>query len=247
MNILCKTQYDGSDFHGWQIQPDVNTVQETIETALSKLFDKKIKIIVAGRTDAGVHAICNCFNFKIDNLQVPLYKLHLVINNYLPGSIRILESIKVNDKFHARYSAVERTYRYYFNVSDIVCPFKRKYMLFLKNKPDFILIKTAMKKLLGEHDFSGFRASDCCAENPVRNITNITIFQDIKQNYVFEISANAFLKNMVRRIFGTLLEIGYKKKDVDVINEIIENKDSSLNGKTVEAQGLYLYEVVYPE
>ena len=270
MNILCGVAYDGSEFSGWQIQPEKITVQSVIEEVLTKLYGIKIKITGAGRTDSGVHALRNYFNFKILENKIPADKLVYVLNNFLPHSIRILSAKEVEEDFNSRRNFMRRIYEYRIVIGE-VSPFFRNYRLFLKKKLDVDKMNQAIKLLIGTYDFSGFKAADCKSKTQTRTVYNSSVSQSDFFHYfvphsfefcvsqpgfepacpnqdfsevIIHIEANAFLKNMVRIITGTLIDIGYSKKKPEIINEILESKERRIAGKTVSPAGLYLIDAI---
>ncbi len=270
LNILCGVAYDGSEFSGWQIQPEKITVQSVIEEVLTKLYGIKIKITGAGRTDSGVHALKNYFNFKPLENKIPVDKLVYVLNNYLPHSIRILSAKKVDEDFNSRRNFMRRIYEYRIVIGE-VSPFFRNYRLFLKKKLDADKMNQAAKYLIGTYDFSGFKASDCKSKTQTRTVYNSSVSESVFVRYlaprpsqfcasqscfeqysrnqdcpevIIHIEANAFLKNMVRIITGTLIDIGYGKKNPEIIKEILESKERRIAGKTISPAGLYLIDAI---
>ena len=235
--------YDGFGFHGWQRQPNALGVQEVIEDGLSNILKKKTSIIGAGRTDTGVHArqMFAHFNASIEDWY--LKDLVFLLNNYLPKSINIISLKNVKLKAHARFDAIERTYEYY--ISTVKDPFTNSYHYFLKNVPDIFLMNQACKFLLNYKDFKCFSKSHTDVKTFLCDIKNASWSQKENQ-IVFSITSNRFLRNMVRSIVGTLLEIGLKKRSIQDMKFIIESKDRSKAGFSVPAKGLFLTEIIYP-
>ncbi len=244
MNILCGVSYDGSDFSGWQVQPGKITVQSVIEEILTKLYGTKLKIVGSGRTDSGVHAFKNYFNFKLEKSKIPINKLCYVLNNLMPHSIRILSAREVPETFNSRYNASRRIYEYYISIGE-VSPFLRNYRLFLKKNLDVEKMNAAAKLLIGTNDFSGFKAVDCKSKNQVRTVYSSWVKKNLNE-IIIHIEANAFLKNMVRIITGTLIDVGKNKNAPEIISEIIFSKDRRKAGKTVSPAGLFLLDVIIP-
>ncbi len=238
MNILCAVSYDGSDYFGWQIQPDKISVQETIEKALEIVFGFYIKITSAGRTDTGVHALKNYFNFIIEQTTIPVKKIPIIINNNLPESIRILSAELVAQDFNSRHSGIRRIYEYYI-INGEKNPFQRKYRLFYNKFIDVDLLNTAIKQIIGIYDFSGFKAADCNSKTQIREIYNAEVLR-INNEVIIRVEANAFLKNMIRIIVGTLLTINEKKKKIDIFKKLLITRDRKLAGPTVKPNGLFL-------
>jgi len=245
LNILCSVCYDGSQFSGWQVQPNKITIQSTIEDALSKIYGAQIKTIVAGRTDAGVHSLNNYFNFKVPKNSIPLSKLPVIINNKLPESIRILTAIEKSEDFSARYNCNRRIYEYRIVVGP-KNPFLHNYRLFIPKQLNIAAMNSAAKLLIGTHNFAGFRSIDCNAKTSIRTVYESRVFQETDE-IIFHIEANAFLKNMVRIITGTLIDIGNCRKDIEIINCVLETRDRKIAGKTVGPQGLFFIDARWNE
>jgi len=243
LNILCSVSYDGFEFSGWQKQPNKITIQETIENALSQIYNQNINIVGAGRTDSGVHSFRNYFNFKINDNKIPLEKIPIVINNQLPKSIRIIDAKLVSDDFSARYNATRRIYEYYIEQTPPT-PFLRNYRMFYEKYLDVQKMNEAAKYLIGEYDFSAFKASDCDSKTQIRQVFDAYVKKS-ENTIIFHIEANAFLKNMVRIIVGTLLNIGAGKQSIDYIDFLIKSRERVRAGKTVEPNGLFLIDVIF--
>jgi len=243
LNIFCSVSYDGFEFSGWQIQKNAYTIQETIEKVLYKIYKKEIKTIVAGRTDAGVHALKNYFNFHIEKSDIPIEKIPFVMNSYLSKSIRILETSEQAENFNSRFNAKKRIYEYYIEYGKIN-PFLRNYRLFYQKKLNFEKMNAGAELLLGTHNFNGFRASDCGAKNPERTVYE-SYFELRNNTLVYHISANAFLKNMVRIIMGTLIQVGLEKIEPIAIQEILESEKRCKAGPTITPSGLFMIDVEY--
>ena len=235
--------YDGLAFHGWQRQPNALSVQEVIEDGLSKLLKKKIPIIGAGRTDAGVHARQMFAHFNASIKEECLKDLVFLLNNYLPKSINIISLENVKETAHARFDAIERSYEYY--ISTVKDPFTNSFHYFLKNVPDINSMNQASKILLNHKDFKCFSKSHTDVKTFLCDIKSASWSRKESQ-IVFSITSNRFLRNMVRSIVGTLLEIGLKKRPIQDMKLIIESKDRSKAGFSVPAKGLFLTKIIYP-
>ena len=246
MNILCSVCYDGTNYSGWQKQPNAITIQETIETALAKIYSGQISTITAGRTDTGVHALKNYFNFHINDEQnkIPINKIALVLNNQLPKDIRIISAAEMPESFNARFNAIKRIYEYRISWAAFN-PFERNYKLFIYSKPNIDLMNAAAKLLIGEYDFNAFRAADCCAKTTIRTIYDISLYQPKSDELIISIIANAFLKQMVRIIVGTLLDIGYLKKKVMDMQNILLSRQRKFAGQTVKPFGLFFKDAIF--
>lgn len=241
--ILLTLSYKGTNYCGFQIQNNGISIQQVLENALEKLFLKPIKVYASGRTDAGVHALKQKVHFDCE-ISFSIERLSMAINNFLPNDIRVLDAIEVPQDFHARFSAKRKTYMYVFTKGQIVSPI----LYDLVSKLDFnVNIQTMQKeslKLLGEHDFTAFCASNSGAKDFVKTIYDITIEE--KSNYlIFKICGSGFLYNMVRIIVGTFIDIGRGKLPTDVIDKMLESGDRRIGGMTADAKGLYLYDVNY--
>ena len=246
-NIKLTIEYEGTQYCGWQRQKGFLSIQEILEEKISQITQEKIKLIGSGRTDAGVHALGQVANFKTHS-NIPLIKLPLILNHLLPLDIRIKKAERVDNSFHARYSAVSKIYNYYIlnYHKNEYCPplFLRNYVYCIYGKISLEKIKKAITFLHGEHDFSSFACSGTNIKNKVRTIKEITVNK--KGNIIcFHFQANAFLYKMVRTIVGTLLEVGYGKIDYLGVKKILEARDRKMAGKVIPAKGLFLMQVKY--
>ena len=236
-------QFDGSNYHGWQWQDNALSVQQVLSNAIYKITGEVPNIIGCSRTDSGVHAleyVCNFFS----NTTVPEDKLHLALNTKLPRDIRAIGCEVVDDKFQARYSAKSKTYIYKAYTTKIANPFLTNYAYHFPIEIDFDNIIRATKFFIGEHDFSTFMATGGSQKTTVREIYSLNATM-VNSNIEFEITANAYLYNMVRIISGTLLYVGCGKIKPDDIPEIILSKNRKMAGITAGAEGLYLKKVEY--
>lgn len=235
--------YNGTSFHGWQRQPKEISVQEEIESAFTKLnSNHQISIVGCGRTDTGVHAKHYVFHVELEekfNLDNIVFKL----NRMLPLSISIYKYWEVSPDSHARFQAISRTYRYFLNFQKD--PFKLDTSLYLKNKLDFESMNEASKRLLGTMDFTSFSKVNTDTKTNICTISKAEWIKVDDTNYYFEITADRFLRNMVRSTVGTLLEVGQGKMIPKDIDKVIEAKDRGAASVSVPAQGLFLWEVKY--
>ena len=236
-NIKLTIEYDGTNFCGWQKQPDKRTVQEEIENVLSAILKEEVKINGAGRTDSGVHAIGQVANFHTDK-TIGTKELYMAINSIIPKDTTILNVEDVDNEFHARKSAKAKHYRYVINNSKIhsALNMNREY-LFKYNLNDEAM-KLASQDLIGKHDFAAFKSAGSDIENTEREIYDISINR-MGNRVIIDIIGNGFMYNMVRIIVGTLLDIGSGKLDMCTIKNMIETGDRRLGGQTVSACGLY--------
>ena len=242
-NIKLKIEYDGKDFNGWQKQPNKPNIQGEIERAIYNITKEEVDLIGSGRTDAGVHALGQVANFKT-NSNIPIEKLALAINSQLKKSIIIKKAEEVDERFHSRYNAKHKTYRYIINNSPCGTAIYRNLEYCFPIKLDVAKMQEAAKYFEGEHDFKAFKSSGTSAKNSVRTIYNASVKQE-GEKIIIELTGNGFLYNMVRIISGTLLDVGLQKIKPEEIKNIIEEKDRQKAGKTLPAHGLYLVEVKY--
>lgn len=238
-------EYDGSKFHGWQRQHGVMTIQESLETALSKFANETISTITAGRTDTGVHALNQVVHFESSANRTLLGWIKGV-NTNLPNSIRVKNVMLVNDEFDARFSATSRTYHYYLLNSSTSSSHIYNNVGIYHYQLDIELMQEAANLLIGKHDFSSFRASSCQANTPIRQMNFITIE---KQTNMIRISlqANAFLHHMVRNIVGSLVYVGSKRISIDEFKQVFLSCSRKLAPPTFMPNGLYLIDVSYPD
>ena len=242
-NIKLTIEYDGKDFNGWQKQPNKPNIQGEIERAIYNITKEEVDLIGSGRTDAGVHALGQVANFKT-NSNIPIEKLALAINSQLKNSIIIKKAEEVDERFHSRYNAKHKTYRYIINNSPCGTAIYRNLEYCFPIKLDVAKMQEAAKYFEGEHDFKAFKSSETSEKNSVRTIYNASVKQE-GEKIIIELTGNGFLYNMVRIISGTLLDVGLQKIKPEKIKNIIEEKDRQKAGKTLPAHGLYLVEVKY--
>lgn len=244
MKVKCTVSYDGSQFYGYQVQPNKRTVQSEIEEALTKLHKgEEVKIFASGRTDAGVHAVGQVFHFDT-KLRIPEVRWPLALNSLLPEDIVITSASYVEPEFHARFDVVKKEYRYILNQEEIKDVFKRKYCFHYPYKLDLQSIEKACDLLSGTHDFTSFCAAKTEVEDKVRTLYSIDVIKEDNE-IIFCFIGSGFLYNMVRILVGTLLEIGQGIKSFEDIPAILKGRDRRLSGKTVPGHGLYLWKVYY--
>lgn len=238
--------YDGTEYSGWQVQPNAVTIQEVLEEKLQILTKVRTPITGAGRTDAGVHAIGQVGHFKSEQaLDTGLLRLSL--NGLLPKDIRIMEVEEVPLDFHARYSATNKIYHYHLNLGPVQDPFERPYSWNVTNPLNFEAMEQAISYLIGTHDFSAYanEASQGAAKkNPVRTIKRISIVPE-RVGVRLEFEGESFLYKMVRNLTGTLIEVAKGKRTPEEVKEILESKDRKRAGRAAPAKGLFLYRIDY--
>lgn len=243
-NILLKIEYDGTDFCGWQIQPDVPTVQGEIKKAINTLCGYEAEINGTSRTDAGVHAMGQMASFEGD-IKIPTARLAYALNNLLPGSIRIKEALEKPTGFHARFDAKAKKYIYRIKNCSQRDPFKRNFYYFVEKPLDLHAMQKAAVYIEGKHDFKCFQAAGSTEkETTVRTVENLSIRKEADE-IIIEITGDGFLYNMVRIITGTLVDVGHGKISPLEMPLIINSKDRKKAGHTAPPQGLYLSEVYY--
>jgi tRNA pseudouridine38-40 synthase len=237
--------FKGTSYHGWQLQPDSVTVQKVLDNALSVILNEKILTIGAGRTDAGVHALIFCAHF--DSITAGLSKVDKLIfrlNRYLPEDISVNSIVTVLPDANARYSAISRTYKYY--ISRIKDPFFDNSSWFLHYKIDIDAMNKASDLLLNNSDFTSFSRLHSGAKTNICKIFSAS-WEEAGNRLIFTIKADRFLRNMVRAIVGTMVEIGTGKMNLKEFEEVILAKNRSSAGKSAPAKGLFLADIEYPE
>ena len=246
MKVLLSIQYDGKNYHGWQEQKTPDTVQGKLQKAIYDFSREKVKLYVAGRTDSGVHALSQYAHFETNTKRDENSWL-LGLNSLLPSDIRINFIKFMDSKFHARFSALSRTYRYViYNHKIKPCLNRNKVGWYYLHHLDEKKMQVAAKNLIGEKDFSCFRSAHCQSKSPIKNINDIIITRE--NNFILiDVNANSFLYNMVRNIVGTLVMIGSGEKEVLWIKELLASKDRTKAGKQFPPEGLFLIDIEYDE
>lgn len=236
--IKLTVSYDGTAYCGFQVQPNVPTIEGELNKHLSRLLGEDVKVIGASRTDAGVHALCNVAVFDTKS-RIPAEKVSYALNQRLPEDIRIQKSEEVSANFHPRHCDSEKTYEYRITRGEFPIPTKRLYSYFTYHNPDVELMKKAAVYLVGEHDFKSFCSVKTVAESTIRTIYRVEV-EEQGTDIVIRVCGNGFLYNMVRIIAGTLLEVGKGKIAPDKMPEILRALDREAAGPTAPAQGLML-------
>jgi tRNA pseudouridine38-40 synthase len=243
-NIKLTIEYDGTNYHGWQIQKNAKTVQEVVEKALSKLLGNSIGIIGCSRTDVGVHAYGQVAHFLTES-NIPGDKFSYALNNFLPGDIVVKKSEEVPDSFHSRYSAKGKKYRYLIYNASHASAIMRNRSCHVRPELNINDMKSAARYFIGEHDFTAFQATGGQVRSTVRTIYSMDVSAMQDNLLCLEVSGNGFLYNMVRIIAGTLIYVGMGKIRESEISAIIDSMDRTRAGKTAPSQGLYLMEIFY--
>lgn len=244
MRIVLGVEYDGAAFCGWQSQPQGCAVQDALETALSAIAGAVIRCHVAGRTDRGVHASAQIVHFDSD-AERPESAWVRGVNALLPPAVRVLWSKRVDDTFHARFAARARHYRYLLYNSPVAPAILRDKLGWFHAPLALAPMREAAVHLIGEHDFSAFRAAECQARTPVKELTRLAIEQRTNM-LIFDFSANAFLQHMVRNLVGALVYVGCGRQQPGWVKTLLESRDRQLGAPTFSATGLYLVGVDYP-
>ena len=245
--IKLLIEYEGTDYVGWQKQKNGRSVQEEIEICLSQLYGVQIPILVAGRTDSGVHALGQVAHFDLDKEIIKIERLSFALNSFLKkrkNKITILECKKVKKSFHSRFSAKKKTYLYKILNRRTKSYFHTNRSWFLPIEIDLNAMQRSSIHFLGKHDFNAFRSIDCQAKKSERSIESIKIKKN-KELIEIRITGKSFLHNQVRIMIGTLLNIGKGSWDVDKIKEIILSKERKYAGQTAPPHGLYLEKIFY--
>ncbi len=242
-NLLLTISYDGSNYHGWQVQKNAVTVQEVFQNAVKKLFKQNIDIKGCSRTDSGVHANKYCVSFKTDT-DIPCENIIMALNSYLPDDIAVLNCTDMDIDFHARYNVVKKEYVYIINNSKIRNPFLRNYAFWYRYDIDTDYLNEQAQAFVGTYDYSGFCSANSGVEDTVRTVHSFEVSRKGDIVY-FKVSADGFLYNMVRIMVGTLLFVNEGKIKKDELKNVILSKNRKLAGKTAPPQGLYLNDVIY--
>ncbi|HHS89568.1 MAG TPA: tRNA pseudouridine(38-40) synthase TruA [Rhodobacteraceae bacterium] len=242
--IALGIEYDGSRYCGWQRQAHSPSVQETLETALAGIADHPVTVTCAGRTDTGVHAVGQVVHFDLQ-AERPHRAWLLGGNTRLPDDVSIVWARVVKEDFHARFSAVSRCYRYVILNRSTPRALLARRVTWVYHALDVEPMAEAARFLLGEHDFSSFRAAGCQAKSPVRTVESVAVTRSGDFVYL-DIRANAFLHHMVRNMAGVLIDIGKGDRPVDWVPELLEKRDRKVGGVTAPPQGLYFAGVTYP-
>ena len=243
--IFLRVAYVGTDFHGWQVQPNARSVEGELNKAIKEMTGEEIAVIGASRTDAGVHGMGNVAVFDTVS-PIPAEKFLYALNTKLPEDVSVVESKEVAADFHPRHCDSIKTYEYRFYISEVNNPLKRRNAYRIQSKPDIKSMNEASALLVGEHDFKSFCSVHTSAETTVRKLFSAEVFED-GEDIVISVSGAGFLYNMVRIIAGTLLDVGNGKYEPGHIREILEGCDRTLAGPTLEPQGLTLKSIVFSD
>ena len=236
--------FDGSRYHGWQVQPNGNSIQAEMQRALATLLRQEVEVVGAGRTDAGVHAAKMVAHFDSDK-QVDPYQLTYKLNRLLPHDIAVSQVREVDESMHARFSATSRTYHYFLHTYKD--PFVERYSCQLGYRLDFDLMNEAGRILTTYSDFGAFCKSHTDVKTTICHVTEALWEEIAPHKYRFTITANRFLRNMVRAVVGTLVDVGRGRLSLDQFQSIIESKSRTKAGESMPAKALFLVDVTYPD
>ena len=245
MKVALGVEYNGREFSGWQTQPGRPSVQESLERAVSLVANEEVGVVCAGRTDAGVHAGEQVVHFET-SAQREDHAWRMGSNCRLPGSIRILWARRVPDEFHARYSAIARYYHYVILNRSTRSAHFNDLVTWCYKPLDVQRMSEASRCLIGDHDFTSFRAKSCQSRSPCRRLYQIAVRKD-DDRVLVDVVGNAFLHHMIRNIVGVLMEIGTGKKAIAWSKEVLMARDRKAGGITAAPEGLYLAGIYYPE
>lgn len=243
MRYAIGIEYDGSGFCGWQRQDHSPSVQSCVEKALDKVANHPVTVICAGRTDTGVHARCQVAHFD-SSASRTLRQWVLGINSNLPESVRVLWIREVDESFHARFSALSRSYQYRIMNRWVRPAIGVSHYAWCRRELDAKKMHEASQCLLGTHDFSAFRSAGCSSQHAIRELTGIEVRRR-DDMVIMDVTANAFLYHMVRNIMGSLIEVGRGEQSVGWLKQVLDKGDRKLAGVTADAQGLYFMNVRY--
>jgi tRNA pseudouridine38-40 synthase len=245
-NIKLLIEYDGSRYDGWQKQPGQTnsiTIQDKIESVLSKMENDPVAITGAARTEAGVHAYNQIANFQT-NTDLKLFEIKHYLNRFLPRDIAVLEVSEVPERFHSSFNAKAFRYQYKISMGEVPSVFDRKYNYYSFHKLDILKMREAAKHLVGKHDLAAFSDNRRMKKSTERDIHSIDIYSDINE-ILITIEADDFWPNMARIIVGTLIEVGEGRMEPDYMKVILDGRKRENAGPTAEARGLFLQEILY--
>ena len=246
-NFRLTIEYDGTHYHGWQVQPNLRSIQQEIEAAIETMTREKIRLLASGRTDAGVHALGQVANFSCNSAITPA-ELQKGLNSILPDDIVIRHATEVRPRFHARYDATGKLYRYHILNQTVPSAIDRRYTWWIRSPLDLTAMAEAGSHIIGEHDFKAFEGAGSPRSHTIREVVKAHFTSGPKgRRITFDIQANGFLRYMVRNIVGTLVDVGLHKKSPVQVKEILDARDRSLAAATAPANGLFLVEVYYDE
>ena len=242
-NIMLTISYDGSLFFGFQKQENVVTNQGEIEDALKKITGENINIISAGRTDRGVHSLRHIINFHTES-NVGVLNFKTALNHFLPIGVRVLDSKEVSENFHSRFDAKMKTYKYILNLDEVMDPIYYNYKANFPYPLDIDKMQRAKEFFIGRRSFKAFMGPRTGNTNPIREISSFEIYKE-NNDLIFLIKGQSFIRNQVRIMVGTLVDIGRGLIEEDELKRILDSEDRTRAGVTLSPNGLYLMEILY--
>ena len=242
-NIMLTISYDGSLFFGFQKQKNIVTVQGEIEDALKKITGENINIISAGRTDRGVHSLRHIINFHTES-NVGVLNFKTALNHFLPIGVRVLDSKEVSENFHSRFDAKMKTYKYILNLDEVMDPIYYNYKANFPYPLDIEKMQRAKEYFIGRKSFKAFMGPRTGNTNPIREIKSFEICKE-NNDLIFLIKGQSFIRNQVRIMVGTLVDIGRGLIEEDELERILDSEDRTRAGVTLSPNGLYLMEILY--
>ncbi len=245
-NYKLVIAYDGTQYSGWQIQPNATSIQAIVQETIKIIIRQEVVVVGSGRTDAGVHALGQVAHFKCD-IDIDPHRFFASINGLLPFDIRVLHIERTSLNFHAQHNAISKTYHYHLCLERVQSPFRRLYSLHAHYALNIPLLKQAAALFIGTHDFTSFTNEahkGCAAQDPVRTLQRLDVVPE-EGGVRLEFQANGFLYKMVRTIVGTLLDVSCGKRQIDEISKIFKATDRRCAGQAAPAHGLFLMEVNY--
>lgn len=242
-NIMLTISYDGSLFFGFQKQKNIVTVQGEIEDALKKITGENINIISAGRTDRGVHSLRHIINFHTES-NVGVFNFKTALNHFLPIGVRVLDSKEVSENFHSRFDAKMKTYKYILNLDEVMDPIYYNYKANFPYPLDIEKMERAKEYFIGRKSFKAFMGPRTGNTNPIREINSFEIYKE-NNDLIFLIKGQSFIRNQVRIMVGTLVDIGRGLIEEDELERILDSEDRTRAGVTLSPNGLYLMEILY--
>lgn len=241
--LLLTIQYDGTNYHGWQVQKNALTVQEVVQNAIEKVFGERLDVKGCSRTDSGVHANMYCLSFDTD-MKINNSNVVQALNGFLPKDVAVKSCTEVSMDFHPRYSVKDKEYLYKINNAEVRDAFLANYTYYYHRKIDAEYLNKEAKAFIGTYDYVGFCSSKTDVEDTVRTVKSFDVWREGDMVY-FKVSADGFLYNMVRIMVGTLLFINEGKIKQGELSDVISSKDRKRAGKTAPPQGLYLNKINY--
>jgi len=242
-NIMLTISYDGSLFFGFQKQENVVTIQGEIEDALKKITGENINIISAGRTDRGVHSLRHIINFHTES-NVGVLNFKTALNHFLPIGVRVLDSKEVSENFHSRFDAKMKTYKYILNLDEVMDPIYYNYKANFPYPLDIDKMQRAKEFFIGRRSFKAFMGPRTGNTNPIREISSFEIYKE-NNDLIFLIKGQSFIRNQVRIMVGTLVDIGRGLIEEGELEKILDSEDRTKAGVTLSPNGLYLMEILY--